>query len=44
MYSDAAKPVGAEFEVTELTLLVERPLADGQVVPREAEATVAPSS
>ncbi len=44
MYSDAAKTVGAEFEVTELTLLVERALADAQAVPAELEATVAPSS
>jgi Fe-S oxidoreductase len=44
MYSDAARTVGADFEVAELTLLVERALADGQAVPVETEATVAPSS
>lgn len=36
MYSDAANTVGAEFEVTELTLLVEQALADGQAVPSGA--------
>jgi len=44
MYSDAAKTVGAEFEVAELTLLVERVLADGQAACDEAELAVAPSS
>ena len=44
MYSDAATTVGAEFEVTELTLLVERALAEAEAAPAETEPTVAPSS
>ncbi len=44
MYSDAAKTVGVEFEVTELTLLVEQALADGHAMLGEAEPAIAPSS
>ena len=33
MYSDAAKTVGADFEVAELTALIERSLAQAEPVP-----------
>ena len=33
MYSDAAKVVGADFEVAELTALIERALAEAEPVP-----------
>ena len=36
MYSDAAKVVGADFEVAELTVLIERALAGAEAVPSEA--------
>jgi hypothetical protein len=33
MYSDAVKVVGADFEVAELTALIERALAQAEPVP-----------
>jgi hypothetical protein len=33
MYSDAVKVVGADFEVAELTALIERALAHAEPVP-----------
>lgn len=36
MYSDAVKVVGADFEVAEMTVLIERALADAQPVPSGA--------
>jgi Fe-S oxidoreductase len=35
MYSDAAKTVGAEFEVAELTALIEQALGEAQAVPAQ---------
>ena len=38
MYSDAAKTIGAEFQVAELTALIEQALDGAHAVPPGAQA------
>ena len=42
MYSDAAKTVGAEFEVAELTALIERALGEAELAPSAPAALRVP--